>query len=99
MLYYYCKIYIRKGNKMNHNERIEYGFKLREWLVPTAELKCKDLSTTYNIDASYIFEPVRGGVGLIVASDGSVLFATSSISFDKHLEAFINGKRTNIENK
>lgn len=36
----------------------------------------------------------RGGASLIVADDGSVLFANSAVSLDEHVEAFRVGRRT-----
>jgi len=45
-------------------------------------------------DAVYVWTPGRGGSSIIVAADGSVLFATSAIDFDAHLDAFRGGRRT-----
>jgi hypothetical protein len=44
--------------------------------------------------AVYVWTPGRGGAGLIVGHDGTVLWANSSISPEQHLEAFRGGRRT-----
>lgn len=46
-----------------------------------------------DIDAYYFWNPIRGGIAVIVASNGEKLSATSTISYEKHLAAFIDGKR------
>jgi len=45
-------------------------------------------------DAYRFFVPIRGGAGVIVARDGSFLFANSSVSPLDHHEFFIAGMRT-----
>lgn len=47
-------------------------------------------------DAFYLSVPQKGGGSLIVASDGSVLYAGSAMGFDEHYQAFQNGKRTEL---
>lgn len=44
-------------------------------------------------DAYYFWNPVRGGIAVIVGRDGEKLGASSGISFEKHLQAYIDGKR------
>ena len=46
--------------------------------------------------AFYLSVPQRGGGSLIVASDGSVLYAGSAIGFDEHYRAFQKGERTDL---
>lgn len=46
------------------------------------------------VDATYFWEAGRGGGSLIVGSDGAVLFAASSVSFDAHVAAYAQGRRT-----
>ena len=41
--------------------------------------------------------PEKGGASLIIGSDGSVLYADSSIGYSRHVEAFKEGKRTPID--
>ncbi len=47
-----------------------------------------------NTDAIYISVPVKGGNSLIISSNGEVLYANSSVSFDYHVSEFIAGRRT-----
>lgn len=42
----------------------------------------------------YVYESARGGGSLMIAHDGSVLFANSSVSYDEHLQAFLSAQRT-----
>ena len=49
-------------------------------------------------DANYYWNPVRGGLSVIVASNGEYLVATSSVSFEKLLEEFKSGKRNGKTN-
>ena len=44
-------------------------------------------------DEYYFWNPVRGGIAVIVGRDGENLGASSGISFEKHLQAYIAGKR------
>ena len=44
-------------------------------------------------DAVYFWQSERGGLSVIVASDGTYLAATSSVNFEKHLEEFNSGRR------
>lgn len=45
------------------------------------------------LNAHYYWDPKRGGCAVIINEMGEKLAATSSISFEKHLEAFKAGKR------
>lgn len=45
------------------------------------------------LDAYYFWNPIRGGIAVIIDDKGEKLAATSSISFNKHLQAFLDGKR------
>ena len=45
------------------------------------------------IDGYYFWEPGRGGVALLINRNGETLGATSSVSFEKHLQAFLAGRR------
>lgn len=46
--------------------------------------------------ALYLSIPEKGGGSLIVAADGTVLYAGSAIGFDEHYQAFRNGERTDL---
>lgn len=45
-------------------------------------------------EAIYFWNPIRGGGAVIVAKDGSYLYAVSAINFDEHLKSFLSGERT-----
>ncbi len=55
-----------------------------------AEENCKELPEQ---DAYYFWNPVRGGIAVIVGRDGGKLGASSGISFEQHLQDYIDGKR------
>ncbi len=45
------------------------------------------------IDGWYFWNPIRGGIAVLVNAAGEKLAATSGVSFEKHLKAFQGGKR------
>ncbi len=45
------------------------------------------------IGGFYFWQNIRGGNSVIIDSAGERLRATSAVSFERHLEAFKNGKR------
>ena len=45
------------------------------------------------INAWYFWEPVRGGVSVIINSSYEKLSATSGVEYEEHLREFANGKR------
>lgn len=44
--------------------------------------------------ATYFWNPGPGGGAVILAADGTCLFADSSIAWDRHLDDFISGARS-----
>ncbi|MBQ9004386.1 MAG: hypothetical protein IJ087_21305 [Eggerthellaceae bacterium] len=46
------------------------------------------------IGGFYFWQPGRGGSSLLIGGDGGVLAATSAVSFEKHLAAFLDGRRS-----
>jgi hypothetical protein len=44
-------------------------------------------------DSYYLWNPVRGGISVIINNNGEKLAATSSVSFERHLKAFLEGRR------
>ena len=44
-------------------------------------------------DAYYFWNPIRGGTSVIINAQGEKLGATSSVSFERHLKAFLDGRR------
>lgn len=51
---------------------------------------CKEVP---EVNGYYFWNPVRGGRSVIINRQGERLVATSSISFEEHLKAFMEGKR------
>ena len=45
------------------------------------------------INGYYCWNPVRGGLSVLINADGERLIATSSVSFAKHLDTFLSGRR------
>lgn len=41
----------------------------------------------------YFWNPVRGGIAVIISENGEKLGATSSVTFERHLKAFDEGRR------
>ncbi|SCW51001.1 hypothetical protein SAMN02910400_01064 [Lachnospiraceae bacterium C10] len=58
--------------------------------IEVAENNYKELPER---NAFYFWNPVRGGIAVIVGANGEKLGASSGISFDQHLQAFVDGKR------
>lgn len=58
--------------------------------VDIAEKHYKEIS---EINAYYFWNPARGGISVIVNSEGEALGAASSVNFDRHLEEFKKGRR------
>ena len=44
-------------------------------------------------DAWYFWNPVRGGGAVIINAEGEKLGATSSVSYERHIKAFLDGRR------
>lgn len=58
--------------------------------IEEAKKHCKEIP---EINAYYFWNPIRGGTSVIINSDGEKLAATSAVSFEKHKQAFLSGKR------
>ena len=46
-------------------------------------------------NAIYMWENIRGGIGIIIGEDKSYLTATSGVNFEDHLKKYREGKRNN----
>ena len=46
------------------------------------------------INAFYFSKPIRGGGSVIINYSYECLFAISAVSFEKHVQAFLDGRRT-----
>lgn len=55
-----------------------------------AERHCKKIPDS---NAYYFWNPIRGGIAVIVDTNGEKLGAASSVSYERHLKAFLSGKR------
>lgn len=72
------------------NKIIEDIAKKLHMSVEDVKKHCKEVP---EIDGYYFWQPFRGGISIIINNVGEKLCATSSISFEKHLKAFKEGKR------
>ena len=79
---------------MDIQEMCLLGSKLLKIPPEEAEKYCEFLNEE---SALYISVPVKGGASLLIAKDGSVLYANSSVSFDTHLREFKKGRRTPLD--
>ena len=64
-----------------------------EILKITADEAANNSKPIPEINGAYFWSSKRGGKAVIINSCEEKLTATSSVSFDKHLQAFIEGKR------
>ena len=79
---------------MEYKDRIALAAKLLK--LPENEIA--EYSEIFEEEnALYVSVPIKGGASLLIADDGSVLYASSSVSLDVHLREFKNGRRTPIE--
>ena len=67
--------------------------KIAELLKMSVEELKENNKRLDDIDATYYWNPIRGGLSIIVSSNGEYLAATSAVSFEKHLSEFKNGRR------
>ena len=79
---------------MEKNKMIELAATLLGWTPEQTAERCREKP---EIDALYFFDHAKGGISLLMASDGSVLFANSSVTPEDHKQAFVNGIRTPLE--
>ena len=68
-------------------EIIDYVSQLLKLSKDETEKNIKNL----NDNLMYYWNPVRGGISVIVDNEGNYLAAVSSVSFDKLLEEFKKG--------
>ena len=73
--------------------------KIAEILKTTVEEVEKNQKSLEEEHATYYWNPVRGGLAMIVDKNGDYLCATSSVNFDKLLTEFKSGHRNgNLNN-
>ena len=88
------KIYelLNKDNDLTKKEQIILGELILNCVGNLYKKQIIDLNPS--LDAIYICVKTRGGDAIIVNSKKEYLTATSAVNFDKHLQEFINGRRT-----
>lgn len=79
---------------LSHNEQILLVSKL---LHLSAEDVRANSAIIQQNGALYFSEPVKGGASILVNTDGSVLFADSSVDYDEHIKEFDAGRRTPLD--
>lgn len=79
---------------MSVDKTVQLAAKLLRLSVDEArEYSCD----TDNPELTYYSVPIKGGDSLIVSNQGEVLYANSSVSYEKHMQAFKEGIRTPLE--
>ncbi len=70
---------------------------LLEIAANALNVNSKDIKDNYKelpeINACYFWTSGRGGISVIVNTDGEILKATSRVSLERHINAFKSGKR------
>lgn len=69
---------------------LEIAAKAMKVSIQDAQEHYKELP---EINAYYFWNPIRGGISVIVSFDGEKLSASSAVSFDRHLEEYKKGRR------
>jgi len=67
--------------------------KAAELLKISEEVATETARRLEDVDALYVYNPIRGGGSLILEDEDSYLFAASSIPFETHLAEFKKGRR------
>ncbi|HBN86461.1 MAG TPA: hypothetical protein DDZ89_21800 [Clostridiales bacterium] len=75
-------------------EQIALAAKLLKVTIEVVQENCGFIGLN---KALYYCNSVKGGDALMVGQDGTVLFADSSVGYNKHLYEFQQGRRTPLE--
>ena len=75
---------------MMNQKLVEIAAQAIKVSIEDAQKHCKPVA---EINGYYFWNPVRGGLSVLINAQGERLIATSSVSFDKHLRVFQEGKR------
>ena len=71
----------------------EFAVLAAEALSDTAEEMEKNCKEVPELNGYYFWQKQRGGKSVLFNGDGERLRATSSVSFERHLDAFKQGRR------
>ena len=69
---------------------LEIAAKSMKVTILEAEQHYKEIP---EIAGFYFWNPVRGGISVIINQNGEKLAATSGVNFDRHLDEFKKGRR------
>ncbi|MDR0443870.1 MAG: hypothetical protein LBH44_10730 [Treponema sp.] len=85
--------FAQKGNDvmMNKEELIKIASNI---LKISIDVALENYEVLQELDAIRVGNPIRGGGRVIISSDKTFLFASSSISPEEHLREFISGRRS-----
>lgn len=87
---------LNKDGDLTKEEQINLGKAILKCFDKNIDLSIIDLSEKNpSLDATYIGIKDRGGNAIIVNSKKEYLTATSSVDFERHVQEFLNGRRTN----
>lgn len=64
-----------------------------ETMKTTADVAKDNNKYIDEIDGYYFWNPIRGGISVIIDKNGEKLSACSRVKFDDHLKEFKNGRR------
>jgi len=69
---------------------LELAAKAMKITTDAAAEHCKEAP---EIGGWYFWNPVRGGISVLINAAGERLAASSGVNYDQHLKAFKNGRR------
>lgn len=64
-----------------------------ETMKVSLEVAKKNYKKLPEHSAYYFWNPIRGGISVIIGESGEKLGAVSGVGFQRHLQAFLEGKR------
>ena len=86
---------LNKDGELSKEEQISLGKSILG-CSDNSNIQIIDLDEKFpNINAVYVCVKDRGGNAVIVNSNKEYLTATSAVNFERHVEEFKNGRRTN----
>ena len=86
---------LNKTGDLTKEEQVTLGKLLLGYDTENTQYQIIDLSEKNpGLEAMYVCIKERGGNAIIVNSKKEYLGATSAVNFDRHVQEFINGRRT-----